>query len=222
MTPDQRPERELSKIIKQKPTTGEDDMDMLEKQRMTAGEVDLDIFEKVVTRLSGLLMLLGGICVVLLMLHVVADVALKYFAHRPIVGTLEIVSWYYMVGIAFLPVAWVQWQRRHLMVEMFTMRMSHRATAILDGVVAILTLAYVSTLTVLVYQQAVEATARNEIQDVTFFDMPVWPSRWILVVAFGAMTLVIVLQAIIDFRFGLAGKGTPTFRRKSAETPLTE
>ena len=80
---------------------------------------------------------------------------------------------------------------------------------------------YVSLLTWLVFEQAVESTHRNEIQDVTFFDMPVWPSCWVLVVAFGIMALVLIAQALRDFRFGLTGEGRPTTDKKAA-TMMTE
>ncbi|SFC28336.1 TRAP transporter small permease subunit [Tropicimonas isoalkanivorans] len=178
--------------------------------------------ETLVTWFSRILLWLGGVCVVVLTLHVVADVFMKYAFHRPIVGTLEIVSWYYMVGIAFLPVAWVQLKRQHLMVEMFTMGMSPRSTAVLDAVVGILALIYVAVLTFLVFEEAVVATSRNEIQDVTFFDMPVWPARWILFAGFASMTIVIFYQVCLDFVFGLTGRGHRSYPDKTDTMNFSE
>jgi TRAP-type C4-dicarboxylate transport system permease small subunit len=62
------------------------------------------------------LALVGAIGVLLMMLHVGADIASRNIFGRPIPATNEIVSRYYMVLIAFLPLAWVE-QRRRSMVS---------------------------------------------------------------------------------------------------------
>lgn len=173
-------------------------------------------FERLVGWFSNALMFLGGIVILMLMLHICADVAGKYFFNKPITGTLEIVSRYYMVACVFLPLAFVQIQRQHLTVEMFTMRMSKRRVAALDGAVAFAGLIYVALLAYLVYGHAVSATRDNEILSLTFYDLPAWPSRWILPVSFGLFSLVLVVQAYNDLRFAFTGRGRPSIERKEA------
>ena len=113
---------------------------------------------RVIDMASWVLMAAGGFVIILLMLHITADVAGKYFFNRPIIGTLEIVSRYYMVAVVFLPLAYVQIRRQHLTVEMFTMGLSKRRLAGLDGAVSLVGLVYVALLTWLVYGHAVSAT----------------------------------------------------------------
>ena len=157
----------------------------------------------------------AGVVMILMMLHIVMDVALRYLFQTPIIGTLEVVSWYYMVCAAFLPVAYVQMNRRHLVVEMFTMGLTRRGMAFLDTLIGILTLIYVGILNYLVIRKAIVSTRQNEIQDATFFDLAIWPSRWILAVSFSVMTIVILTQIIVDGRFALFQKGRPTFERRA-------
>ena len=157
-----------------------------------------------------ILMVLASAILILMMVHICLDVAGKYLLHRPIVGTLEIVSWYYMVACIFFPVAYVQMKRGHLMVEMFTLRLSNRTNAVIDGLVAVLALVYLSLLTYLVFHQALNSTIGGEAQDLTFFDMPVWPARWILPISFGLMVLVIAFQGCLDLLYGFFGIGKST------------
>jgi TRAP-type C4-dicarboxylate transport system permease small subunit len=185
---------------------------------MTAPQIDPapTRFERLIDWLSNAMLVLGGIVILMLMLHICADVAGKYFLNKPITGTLEIVSRYYMVACVFLPLAFVQIQRQHLTVEMFTMRLSKRRLAGLDGAVALAGVVYVGLLTWLVYGHAVSATRDREILSLTFYDLPAWPSRWILPVSFGLFTLVLIAQAINDLRFAFTGRGRPSIDRKDA------
>lgn len=173
------------------------------------GHGSLDRYQRIVDIASRLLLFLGGIGILALMLHICADVAGKYFFNKPITGTLEIVSWYYMIACVFLPLAFVQVHRQHLTVEMFTMGLGRRKLAALDGCVALLGLAYVLLLSWLVLGRAVKATADRESLALTFYDVPAWPSRWILPVSFGLFALVFLGQALTDLRYALTGRGRP-------------
>lgn len=176
----------------------------------------------VVEGLSKALLVCAGIAMTAMMLHICADVVARYLFNKPFTGTLEIVAWYYMVACVFLPVAYVQARRQHLMVEVFTLGLNKRQTAILDAVVALLSLAYVALLTWLVFNAAVGATAKWEIKDVTFFDLPVWPVRWFLPLSFGLMSIVLILQAINDFWYGFTGEGRPTLDIVAGEAMTLE
>jgi len=164
-----------------------------------------------VEKLSKVLLVIGGIAIILMMLHISIDVASKYLLGHSINGTLEIVAWYYMISCVFLPLAYVQARRQNLTVELFTGGLPDRAKSLIDGIVALASIAYTGLLTSLVFQRAVKSTVEWEIQDVTYFDMPVWPVRWILPLSFGLMSLVFLLQGIQDLRFAITGRGRPSF-----------
>ncbi len=166
--------------------------------------------ERLLERFSVLLLWVAGVAITLMMLHIAADIVGKLVFHQPMTATLEIVAWYYMVATVFLPVAYIQVHKKHLMVELFTRNMGPRPLARLEGCIAVLGALYVGILFWLTLEQAITSTADNELQDVTFFDLPVWPARWFLPLSIGAMTLIMVLQAIRDFRFGFTGRGKPT------------
>lgn len=171
-------------------------------------------FERALAAVSNVLLAIGGVAIALMALHVGADIVAKSLFNRPIVATLEIVTWYYMVAAVFLPVAYVQLHKKHLMVELFTIGLSPARLAVLEGVVGVLGFLYVGTLFVLTFEHAIETTANGEVQDATFFDLPTWPARWLLPIAFGTMTLILVAQAIRDLTYGLTGRGAPSTQPK--------
>ncbi|WP_339948108.1 TRAP transporter small permease [uncultured Albimonas sp.] len=152
----------------------------------------------------------AGVALGLMMVNTVADILGKYLLNQPVPGTIAIVSWYWMVSVAFMPVAYVQARREHLMVELFTMRLSPRAKAGMDVAVAAAGALYMGLLTWLVWEEALVATRRGEFQDITVMDLPVWPSRWILPAAFGLMTAVLAIQCVLDLIHAVTGRPPPT------------
>lgn len=165
--------------------------------------------------LSRIYFVAASFALIAMMLHVGADVFGKYVFNHPIPGTIEVVAWYYMVAVAFLPIGYVQLRREHLMVEMFTMNMPRRGQAALDALVATGGVVYCGLLAWLVYLNAVKATKRGEFQDVSLFDLPVWPAWWILPAAFSLMALVFMVQFIDDLRLALTGRSPSAIGSKS-------
>src|SRR5690606_30864777 len=62
---------------------------------------------------------LASVITILMMLNVSADVIGRTLFNKPVHATLEIVESIYMVCICFLPMAMVQHDREHLLIELF-------------------------------------------------------------------------------------------------------
>jgi len=161
--------------------------------------------EKAISGLTSGLMLIAGISIVLMMVHVSADILMKYIFNLPIQGTLEIVSYYYMVGAVFLPLAAVERSHGHIFVEVFTQRLAPRVVAAIDGFAKTLGVVYVAILTWMTGLESVRQTIELEAWDAVFFDIPVWPTRWFLTFGCGAMMLYMVLHAFRDIRAAVTG-----------------
>ena len=165
------------------------------------------MFQGFLDRTTGALLMLGGVAVTLMMLQIGADIIGKYVFNTPVPATLEIVAWYYMIAAIYLPIAYVQFHRKHLTVELFTQNLPPRKMAWVEGFTSVLSFAYVGTLFVLALHSAIEETRLGEAQDATFFDLPVWPSRWFLPIPLFFMLVVIIVQGWNDFRFAITGQG---------------
>ena len=75
---------------------------------------------KVIRVLTGAVGFMGAALVILLVLHVSADVILRNVFSYPIAGTIEVVSMVYMIGICFLPLALADERDAHISVEVLT------------------------------------------------------------------------------------------------------
>ena len=62
----------------------------------------------------------GMLAVILMMLQITIDVAGKYLFNAPIPATISMVSNYYMVVVAFIPIAYVETRNEHITVEVVT------------------------------------------------------------------------------------------------------
>lgn len=155
-------------------------------------------------RLAQLLMVIGAACILMMMLQVVAEATLRTLFKQTIPGTEEIVSAYYMIGCAFLPLAWVQRHKGHVIIEIFTIWMSPRAAAALDGVVAV---AVSVCLTIYAYAGLVKAVAMTRDDEILIgmIDVVVWPSRWMVPAGLILMVAFLLLQAVDELRYAIKG-----------------
>ena len=96
------------------------------------------VVDRILAAASHALLALGAIIIGLMAVHVIVDVLARYSFNQPLPGTIEIVSLYYMVAVIFLPVAYVQMRRQHIVVTQFTDWLPVRGRLSLDGLVGIL------------------------------------------------------------------------------------
>ena len=89
-------------------------------------------------RLSRILAFVAAVGVVLMMVHVCADIIARTITGASLPATVEIVSYYYMVLVAFLPLAWVERRGGMISVELIEFMMSPRMMKVSDGMIAAL------------------------------------------------------------------------------------
>jgi TRAP-type C4-dicarboxylate transport system permease small subunit len=124
------------------------------------------------------------------MLHVVADVMSKWLFNFPLVGTLEIVSNYYMVALIFLPLAYVQRAGGHIIVEIFTQSLARRAILVFDAAIGLFMFAYSALFVWRTTVEAIHKTAELEYLQATGLLITIWPVRWFLPLGFAVMGLI--------------------------------
>lgn len=132
---------------------------------------------------------------VLMMLHITLDVAVRYFFNGQIVGTLEVVSFYYMVALVFLALGFVELRSENIRVDLFAQLMPRRAQLGLYIVASLLGLIFFGMLFWQTLADALRATARGE-EAMANFDFLIWPSRWSLPVGFAAAFLATLANLV--------------------------
>lgn len=153
----------------------------------------MQMIDRLVSRLSAGCMVLASICVLLMMAQICVDVVLKYCCGWPVKDTIEVVSYYYMIGVAFLPLAWTELRGQHIHVDLFVDLLPRRARDWIFVFASIVSAAFVF---VLAYQTGVDAIESARVSEVPMgTELIIWPSRAILPVSFGLLGLVLLLGA---------------------------
>lgn len=172
------------------------------------------LIEKSVLFLSRALAIVAGVCLILMMVHVVSDVVAKYLFNDPIEGTLEIVAAYYMVAVVFLPFSIAELRREHIYVDMFVRHLALKLRIAVYVFTSLLTAGFYGLLAYETGGEAVHAYKINEVMMGTSF-VVVWPGRWFLPISFGAVALAIVFhiaQALLrpgEFARAVAAQDAP-------------
>ncbi len=142
---------------------------------------------------------IGGATVIVLMLHIVADVFMRYVFNSPLPGTIEIVSYWWMILITFLGQGLTQRRREHLEVSLLTdlMPQMDRLGTIIGG--RLLTLITVVALGYYGLLAAIEQTHRGEIA-MGSITIAIWPMRWMVPIGMGIFAAQLVVDLIRDVR----------------------
>lgn len=159
-------------------------------------------------RTAQALALVGAIGLLLMMLHVGADVAARNLAGRPLPATNEIVSRYYMVLIAFLPLAWVERRRGMVSVEVVDAMLGPLIKRISDILVALLATVIYAVMAYTTWGTAVSNYETGSSVIVLNLLLPVWPTYFLPPAGFVLAALITVLRAVEDAISGGHSGGT--------------
>lgn len=151
----------------------------------------VSLLDRISAGISRALMVAGCLFLLLMMLHVSADVILRFVVNEPIIGTLETVSYYYMVLAVFLPLASVERAGEHIRVDLFVQLMPRWLQLGLYLMGCVIGLAYFGVLAWQGYVDALRSTERLE-TIMSNFLFYIWPSRWALPVGFAAVVLAVL------------------------------
>ena len=156
---------------------------------------DPKIISNSIQFISRAMMALCSFFLVLMMLHVGADVVLKFAVNAPIAGTLETVSYYYMVSLVFLALPYVEMRGEHVSVDLFFQKFPPKLQITVYAAGSILAALYYGVFAYTTFHDALIATAQRETVMANFL-FYVWPSRWALPLGSGLLVLMLLLNAV--------------------------
>ena len=141
-------------------------------------------------------MIVAGIGVVLMMLHVTADVLTRPFMSRPLPGTTLIVSDYYMVACAFLPLAYAQMTNAHISMDVLAHLAPQKAQYHMAGLALLIACVVFALLT---YSASLDAMTKYKINSFAIefgTRIPTWPSYFLLPIGCALMTLISAIRLL--------------------------
>ena len=160
----------------------------------------------------------AGFAIVLMMLHVTADVTLRYLRGSGLPGTLTIVSYYYMVIVAFVPLGLAELRRAHIQMELVTDVMPRQAARWVTGWGLVPTGLVTGALAVRGVEEALNQMQIGAAQVQGTTSIATWPAHFALPLGAGLMTLLIILRFLQFLAFGM----DPTTGLRTAEETKDE
>jgi TRAP-type transport system small permease protein len=156
------------------------------------------LFRNVVYRISSVCNLVGSLFIFCMMLFTTIDVILRSVANRPITGAVEGTQLMMLLAVA-LGLAYTQFKKGHISVELLVSRFPRMARSINNVFVSLVCLGVYG----IIAWQAIVGGLRQQGAGVTISDViriPVHPFYYVL--AFGSviLCLVYVLDILADFR----------------------
>ena len=112
-----------------------------------------------------------------MMLLITLDVILNKMIGRPIPGTIEVTSYYFMVLVVFLTLPYIEKTRSHISADFIIVRFGSKVQNIFHILGKLLTILFYSLLASGAITQAIQSTRQLEtaMSNFTFY---IWPARW--------------------------------------------
>jgi TRAP-type C4-dicarboxylate transport system permease small subunit len=149
---------------------------------------------KMTDALLGVLAWIGGAAILLLTLHVGVGVILRTAFDIQLPMTYEIVTQYYMVALAFIPIAWVEHKGGMVAVELIDGFLPDSANRFLDTFVAVFSTLVYAALTWFTWTAAIRNFKTGTYVLVNDVYLPLWPGYFLLPLGFFVATLITLLR----------------------------
>ncbi len=138
----------------------------------------------------------------ILMILVGLDVMLKYLLSHPIEGVLEITSEYLMPILVLLGFAYAERKRAHVNVDLLFQFFPDKMKRIMDGIIQIVTIAFLAVMAYSFYLRALYYTKINAYIDLISYDLATWPARWLATIGLISFALQVVVNMMTSHTRG--------------------
>lgn len=143
---------------------------------------------------------LAGLAVLAILVNISVDVIMRAFFSASFSITTELVSYYYMVPLAFLPMMTLELHGGHIDTDLF-FRLFPRTLKLLSRVVSgAISIGIYGLLAVFTFKQAMVSTKAGEVAMGVNL-LPIWPVRWVLPTVF-ALAALAALAVTLQYLLG--------------------
>tara|TARA_B110000211_G_scaffold231231_1_gene292436 strand:+ start:642 stop:1187 length:546 start_codon:yes stop_codon:yes gene_type:complete len=152
-------------------------------------------FLRSITKLTGHTEHLAAAVLLLMMLHVVADVVGRNLLNYPAPATTEMVAYYYMIAVVFLPLPFVELRDRSISVDLFYNWFSPSARKLSKAFGTLLSILFFSGLT---FKSSIDAWAAFEKGEMVdgLYVVAIWPARFGLPAAFALTAVILCIRLV--------------------------
>lgn len=139
---------------------------------------------------------LASLGALVMMVHICAEVVSRNLFGAPIPATVEIVSQYYMVLLAFLPIAWLERRGGMVSVEAIDFLLSPGVRRWSDVAVALVSAVIYAGLAYTTWLVALKNHATGTFVTALEVAVPTWPTYFLPPLGFALAVLVTLFRAV--------------------------
>jgi TRAP-type C4-dicarboxylate transport system permease small subunit len=157
-------------------------------------------------RIANFVGFLGTFGIIVMMVHITTDVLARLVLGSPLIGTNEIVSRYYMVAIAFLPLAWAEHRNAMISVELIDGFLGRGALLVSDIVVGLVSVGALLLVASTSLGEAMDALHKGAFVMAIATRIPIWPTYFIIPIGCALAAVLVVFRMIPQIRSGKPAK----------------
>ncbi|WP_121062498.1 TRAP transporter small permease [Chachezhania antarctica] len=151
----------------------------------------------ILNRLANGFALIGAACVVLMMVQVTADVLLKNLFTLRIPFTQALVTNWYMVAVAFMPLGLTEILDRHISVEVLYQTLGAGVRRVLGGAVCLFAALIAGIITVPLWDEAMKKLHAGAFVTENGQDISIWGGYFFPPVGFALLVVILLYRVVV-------------------------
>lgn len=159
----------------------------------------LSVLDRSIYLLNRGFLVFAAVALILMMFHVTVEVAGRATGAFTMIGTLEVVSFYYMIMLVMLPMGFVELRNEHIRVDLFVQWMPAPLQLILYVLSCLMSMTFFAMMFWQSFYDALNSTQRME-TIMSNFIFYIWPSRWALPIGFFGLLLASLSNLLKSIR----------------------
>ena len=163
-------------------------------------------FDRVILRISQVMAITSAVIIMAMMLFTVTDVFLRYVFRKPLIWNYDLQS-VLIVCVIFLGIAYVQFQRRHIQIDIVTARLSKNNQLWFQVVNNLVFLCFTALIAWQMSLQTLGAIRLNDYLE-GIVRIPLWPAKASITLGSGFLSIAVVINIFNDFRSLLRSRKT--------------
>jgi TRAP-type C4-dicarboxylate transport system permease small subunit len=159
-----------------------------------------------VRRIDSMLLWISGSALIAMMAHICIDVVANLVLGTPVPLTNAAVTQYYMIAVAYLPMAAAELRGAHVSVDLVVNQLPAGLRRVSGEIMQFICMVIYGALAAQAWQLALEKLERNAFLMEQTSRVSTWPSYFIIPLGFGTVAVLLLARMILT----LLGKATPS------------
>ena len=164
------------------------------------------LLDRLITWVGRALAFVSVMLMLMMVIHVTGSITMRWLTGRDLPLTMEMTTYYYMVGMTFLPLAFIDMKNAHIRADFFGHFVQTRLFSAWEIVIQACMALFFAFLTWRTFLNARERTVLGEVIATTSGQIDIWPARWMVPIGCAVACAYSILLTIRCIRAHFSGR----------------